>query len=106
MNPPFNRGAEHTLHAWEMLVSGGKIIALPNKHTYYNPYSSHRLKLKTLINQYRTIENLGRTTANVDVIMVTITKKPNTYYKDEGINLNIYSNEMIKTNDIDKLRTI
>ncbi len=104
MNPPFDRGAEHTLHAWEMLVRGGKIIALLNKHTYYNPYNSHRLKLKTLIDQYGTIENLGRcftsTTserpANVDVIMVTITKKPNTYYKDIGINLNLYSNEMIK----------
>jgi hypothetical protein len=104
MNPPFDRGAEHTLHAWEMLNNGGKIIALLNKHTYCNPYNSHRLKLKTLIDQYGTVENLGRcftsTTserpANVEVVMVTITKKPNTYYKDEGINLNLYSNEMIK----------
>ena len=104
MNPPFDRGAEHTLHAWEMLASGGKIIALMNKHTYYNPYNSHRLKLKTLVDQYGTIENLGRCftsqtserPANVDVIMVTITKKPNTYYKDVGINLGIYTDEMIR----------
>ena len=104
MNPPFDRGAEHTLHAWEMLNAGGKIIALMNKHTYYNPYNSHRLKLKTLIDQYGTIENLGRCftsqnserPANVDVIMVTITKKPNTYYKDIGINLSKYSDEMIR----------
>ena len=34
--------------------------------------------------------------ANVDVIMVTITKKPNSYYKDIGINLNIYTDEMIR----------
>lgn len=104
MNPPFDRGAEHTLHAWEMLNNGGKIIALLNKHTYCNPYNSHRLKLKTLIDQYGTVENLGRCftsktserPANVEVVMVTITKKPNTYYKDEGINLNIHSNDMIK----------
>lgn len=104
MNPPFDRGAEHVLHAWSILKNGDKIIALLNKHTYYNPYNSHRLKLKTIVDQYGTVENLGRCftsktserPANVDVIMVTITKKPNTYYKDLGINLNMYSNEMIK----------
>ena len=104
MNPPFDRGAEHVLHAFDSLKNGGKIIALLNKHTYYNPYNSHRLKLKTLIDQFGTIKNLGRCfteknserPANVDVIMVTITKKPNTYYHEIGINLNLYSNEMIR----------
>jgi hypothetical protein len=104
MNPPFDRGAEHTLHAWNTLKQGGKIIALMNKHTYYNPYNSHRLKLKTIIDQYGKIENLGRCftqgnserPANVDVIMVTITKRKDRYYQDLGINLNQYPNEMIK----------
>ncbi len=104
MNPPFDRGAEHTLHAWNTLKQGGKIIALMNKHTYYNPYNSHRLKLKTIIDQYGKVENLGRCftsknserPANVDVIMVTITKKPNVYYQDLGINLSIYTDEMIR----------
>ena len=102
MNPPFDRGAEHVLHAFDSLKNGGKIIALLNKHTYCNPYNSHRLKLKTLVDQFGTIKNLGRCftektserPANVDVIMVTITKKPNTYYQELGINLNLYSNEM------------
>jgi hypothetical protein len=104
MNPPFDRGAEHVLQAWDILNNGGKIIALLNKHTYYNPYNSHRLKLKTIIDQYGKVENLGRCftektserPANVDVIMVTITKKPNTYYQELGINLNLHSNEMIR----------
>ncbi len=104
MNPPFDRGAEHVLHAWETLKQGGKIIALINQHTYYNAYNSHRLKLKTLVDTYGKVENLGtcfdekaERKARVGVVMITLTKKPNTYYQDVGINLNQYPNSMIRS---------
>ena len=104
MNPPFDRGVNHILHAWNILKNGGQIIALLNKHTYYNPYNSHRLKFKTLIDQFGKIQNLGQAfndncerTAKVDVILVTITKKSDKYYQDIGINLNQYPNSAIKS---------
>lgn len=86
MNPPFDRGVNHIIHAWHLLKKGGKIIALLNKHTYYNPYNSYRSKFKTIIDKFGKIENLGQAfnknverTAKVDVVLVTITKKPGHY---------------------------
>ena len=99
MNPPFDMGVNHLLHAWDILKKGGQIVALLNKHSYYNAYNSHRLKFKTLVDQFGKIQNLGQAfsdnvqrTAQVDVIMVTITKKPDSYYQDVGINLGKYLN--------------
>ena len=104
MNPPFDRGVNHVLHAWEMLGNGGKVIALLNQHTYYNAYNSHRLKLKTLIDNFGTVENLGtcfdekaERKARVGVVLITLNKKENVYYRDLGINLNQYSNAMIRS---------
>ena len=105
MNPPFDRGVNHILHAWDILKNGGQIVALLNKHTYYNAYNSHRLKFKTLVDQFGKIENLGQAfgnndkvqrTAKVDVIMIKLTKKANCYYQDLGINLRQYSAEHIR----------
>jgi hypothetical protein len=105
MNPPFDRGVNHIIHAWHLLREGGKIIALLNKHTYYNPYNSYRSKFKTIIDKFGKIEDLGQAfsknverTAKVDVILVIITKKPDHYYQDIGINLSQYSNNDIKNN--------
>ena len=104
MNQPFDRGVNHVLHAWEMLGNGGKVIALLNQHTYYNAYNSHRLKLKTLIDNFGTVENLGtcfdekaERKARVGVVLITLNKKENVYYRDLGINLNQYSNAMIRS---------
>jgi len=104
MNPPFDMGVNHVLHAWEMLGNGGKVIALLNQHTYYNAYNSHRLKLKTLIDNFGTVENLGtcfdekaERKARVGVVLITLNKKENVYYRDLGINLNQYSNAMIRS---------
>ena len=104
MNPPFDKGVNHVLHAWDMLKNGGKVIALINQHTYYNAYNSHRLKLKTLIDQFGKVEDLGNCfsegverTARVGVVLVTLNKRKDRYYKDLGINLNQYSNSAIKS---------
>lgn len=104
MNPPFDRGVNHVLHAWEMLKNGGKVIALINKHTYYNAYNSHRLKLKTLIDNFGKVEFLGNCfdqkaerKARVGVVLITLNKKKNSYYRDIGINLNKYPNSAIRS---------
>jgi methylase of polypeptide subunit release factors len=99
MNPPFDRGVEHVLNAWEILKEGGEIIALLNKHSYFNAYNSHRLKFKALVNNFGKIEDLGtcfdnnsnvERTAKVDVVLVKITRKSDKYYQDLGINLAKY----------------
>jgi hypothetical protein len=106
MNPPFDKGVNHILHAWDILDKGGQIIALLNQHTYYSAYNSHRLKFKTLVDQFGKVENLGSAfsdsgkverTAKVDVIMVKLTRRANCYYQDLGINLGQYSNSQIKS---------
>lgn len=99
MNPPFDRGVEHVLNAWEILKDGGEIIALLNKHSYFNAYNSHRLKFRTLVDNFGSIEDLGtcfdnnrqvERTARVDVILVKITRRSDKYYQDLGINLAKY----------------
>lgn len=104
MNPPFDRGVEHVLNAWEILKDGGEIIALLNKHSYFNAYNSHRLKFRTLVDNFGSIEDLGtcfdsnvERTARVDVVLVKITRKSNKYYQDLGINLAIYPISSIRS---------
>ena len=45
MNPPFAQGAEHLLHALELMRYGGKIVCLLNAETLRNPYSYARKQL-------------------------------------------------------------
>ena len=45
MNPPFAQGAEHLLHALELMRYGGKIVCLLNAETLRNPYSYARKRL-------------------------------------------------------------
>ena len=100
MNPPFDKGVNHVLHAWDLLSREGQVIALLNKHTYYNAYNSHRLKLKSIIDQFGEVEYLGdcftsqekvERTAQVGVVLLKIKKKADSKYQDIGINLSQYS---------------
>jgi len=40
MNPPFSQGAQHLLHAWN-IISEGEILCLLNAETIRNPYSGN-----------------------------------------------------------------
>lgn len=51
MNPPFKNGAEHVLHAWDLLYSG-ELVAILNAETVRNPFSASRQHLCDLIDQY------------------------------------------------------
>jgi hypothetical protein len=79
-NPPFSRGAEHVLRAWELLASGGQGAFLLNAETVRNPHTSARQQLADLIRQHGTTEELGAAFArserptDVDVVLVRLHK--------------------------------
>lgn len=77
MNPPFDNGATHLLHAWD-ISHGALIRCLLNAETIRNPYTQERKRLLHLIKQYGSVEPLGQPFLNsdnptpVEVVMVTL----------------------------------
>jgi len=77
MNPPFDKGAEHLLRAWDMLGSG-KVVCLLNSETVNNPYTKKRELLLRAIDEHGTVEDLGRcftdaerrTSVNVSLVVL------------------------------------
>lgn len=45
MNPPFDHGAEHLLHALELMRHGGEVRCILNAETIRNPYTAVRQRL-------------------------------------------------------------
>lgn len=45
MNPPFDRGAAHLLHALDLMERGGEIRCILNAETLRNPYTDQRREL-------------------------------------------------------------
>lgn len=80
MNPPFDAGAAHLLHAWN-IADGATIVCLLNAETVENAYTDERQKLAKIIAEHGTIEHLGKPFASgaeratsVEVVMVTLRK--------------------------------
>lgn len=57
MNPPFNQGARHVLHAWNGLFDG-EIVAILNAETLRNPYSAERQMLARIVQEHGSVEYL------------------------------------------------
>jgi hypothetical protein len=80
MNPPFSKGAEHILHAYNIAPAGCKIVALCNAATLGTDYSAARKQLNTIVENYGHWESLGDCFAQaerktgVDVAMITLNK--------------------------------
>ena len=80
MNPPFDTGVDHILHAWNILYSGD-IICLLNAETILNPYSEKRKLLANVIEQHGTYEILGdvfktaERKTDVNVVLVRLHKE-------------------------------
>lgn len=84
MNPPFDNGDEHLLHALSIMERGGQIVCLLNAETIRNPYTNRR---KILLHQLREhsariefIENAFRhaqrpTDVEIALVYVNIPKK-------------------------------
>ena len=82
MNPPFDCGDRHLLHALDIMQGGGQIVCLLNADTLRNPYSNMRkallgriedldAKIEYLTGEFE-VEDARRKTA-VDVALVSIT---------------------------------
>jgi hypothetical protein len=82
MNPPFNRGVDHVLHAWKFVAPKGCLVALLNKETIANPYTKERQRLLELIDLFGGFEDLGQAfkggdverPCDVEVVMVWLAK--------------------------------
>jgi len=80
MNPPFSRGADHLLHAWEILP-GGDIVCLLNAETVHNPCTETRKLLARIIAEHGKVEELGRCfqdaehPTDVEVVLVRLHKE-------------------------------
>lgn len=80
MNPPFHRGCDHLLHAWNIL-DHGDIACLLNAETVRNPYTAQRKLLKEIIAKNGTVEELGPcfkdadNPTDVDVVLVRLHKE-------------------------------
>ncbi|WP_338115460.1 DUF4942 domain-containing protein, partial [Thiocystis minor] len=58
MNPPFARGTEHVLKAWDILWDG-EIVAILNAETLRNPYTKERQRLARLVNEHGGVEYIN-----------------------------------------------
>ena len=87
MNPPFAQGAEHMLHAWEILFTG-EIVGILNAETIRNPYTAKRQQLVRLIEQYGTVEYLSDAFMDPDTLRKTEVEVALVYLRKESdINL-------------------
>lgn len=85
MNPPFQDGAKHVLHAWDV-VYDAEIVAIINAESIRNPYSQERMRLVELIDKFGSVEYLQsqfvsdvERTTNVEVALIHLDKVPAKY---------------------------
>lgn len=55
MNPPFAKGCQHVLKAWNGLFHG-EIVAIVNAETVRNPFSGERKQLLSIIDKFGDVE--------------------------------------------------
>ena len=84
MNPPFDNGDEHLLHALSIMDRGGQIVCLLNAETIRNPYTNRRKVLLQNLHEHNAriefIENAFRhaqrpTDVEIALVYVNIPKK-------------------------------
>lgn len=87
MNPPFDNGDEHLLHALSLMERGGQIVCLLNAETIRNPYTNRRKVLVQNLREHNAriefIENAFRhaqrpTDVEIALVYVNIPRKKNT----------------------------
>ncbi len=89
MNPPFDKGGWHLLHAWKIAPPNCRIICLLNLETLNNPYTQSRKELLKIVNENGEFESLGdcfsdaERTTNVEVALVKMTKPYTANYEQE-----------------------
>lgn len=91
MNPPFQDGVKHVLHAWDV-VYDAEIVAIINAESIRNPYSQERMRLVELIDKFGSVEYLQsqfvsdvERTTNVEVALIHLDKVPAKYLDVESL---------------------
>ena len=89
MNPPFDKGDAHLLHAIELLGNGGQLCCLLNSETLNNPYSIKRQHLSNMLDQFNAkIIDMGicfqdsERPTGVSVSMIVLSKPTEVYQSD------------------------
>lgn len=79
MNPPFDSGDEHLLHALSLMERGGQIVCLLNAETIRNPYTNRRKVLVQKLREHNAriefIENAfvhAQRPADVEIALVYV----------------------------------
>lgn len=109
MNPPFSHGADHVLHAWDILYEG-EIVAVINAETLRNPFSRKREQLlKIIADNAGTVEYLEeaflaedtqrKTSVEVALIHLTKTSRATHDFLDTVID-NLQATEAESVEDI------
>lgn len=96
MNPPFNNGVKHLLHAWEIGYNT-EIVCILNAQSIKNANSKDRQYLNGLIEQYGSVEfiteafsNAERKT-NVEIALIYLYKEtPVKYDYLQGLDVDLY----------------
>lgn len=95
MNPPFNKGANFLLRAYDLLNGNGRLICILNAETIKNPFTKERERLQALIEKVGEVEFIenafskGKRKSNIEIAVVML-KKP------------IYENEFDVFGDLKK----
>lgn len=96
MNPPFDKGDLHLLHALELQQDGGKVVCLLNAETIKNPFTHSRQLLKRKLEEYEaeiefvtgafaTVETERKTNVEVALVKVDIPVKEKKSFIIEGL---------------------
>jgi hypothetical protein len=102
MNPPFNDGDSHVLHAWDLLAPEGELVAILNQETIDNPYSRERKLLASLIESNGTTERLGQAfrsadrKTSVEVALIRLVKPKAGPESFEGFNRGAYEQDPVR----------
>lgn len=91
MNPPFQDGVKHVLHAWDV-VYDAEIVAIINAESIKNPFSRERIRLLELIEKFGSVEFLQSQFVNdversteVEVALIHLDKVPPKYLDVETL---------------------
>lgn len=104
MNPPFDNGAKHLLHAWEISQGyGTEIRCLLNSETLNNPFSQDRQRLAKIIEKFGEVQELGQCfqtaerPTDVEISLVTLTAPKVDRFSFD------YTTQKVDTPDFDNL---
>lgn len=85
MNPPFQQGCAHVLHAWDVLYDA-ELVAIINAETIRNPFSQDRQRLCSLIESHGSVEFLQdeftdevERMTSVEIALIYLEKIPGQY---------------------------